>query len=553
MADCHSARYDHAMRLRFLLLMLTAAWMTPSAAHPQPAPETADPGAAYQPPEFISSPVVLPEGTGNAVRPLSLEAAIKASIENNLGIVLSRQSFGVARASELAARGLYEPTINASYLHYDQLVPPTTAQEGDVPSVRYKIDRWTAGIAQPLWTGTTLSLDFATNRQSSDSETAPGDVTIRSTLDLRVTQKLLRGFSLDLEVPRAQILVAELETRRVSQDIRTQMMATTQATEDAYWDLVYRLKAFKVQSDSNALALEQLELTRKQIAAGLLAPSALIEAESTLAQRQLNLVQAEAAIGVASDRLREVMAVPRAQWAGVVLPTNAPTFDVLEVEEGDAIDRALRLRPVLQAGKIEIEQRNIDLRVAQNARLPQLDLQASYGLVGQSLERDPDPAMMLPGQSARFGEAMDQLVSNDARAWQIMLNFSWAPLGRVARAQIEIAELQRDRATRSLDQAHMTVLREVRAAARSLKTAARGLRAAARFRELATRSLENEQKMFVTGTSSNYLVAQKQDSVRLAQEAELAAMVAHKRASTALQRTIGDLLDKRGIKVRIAK
>jgi outer membrane protein TolC len=492
--------------------------------------------AAYQPPDFIRAPVALPPSLERAgVMRLGIEEAVTTAIRENLGVVLSRQAVQSARLAAAASRGRFEPVLSGSYRHFDSLTPPATAQEGTAgQSLEFASDSWNIGAAHDFATGTRIGLDFSNSRSRSNRGTAVEPLLYRSGLDVSVSQSLLRGFSFDLDVPSADILRAELSSKQAAEDMRGQMLATVQTTENAYWDLIFSLKSYQVQRASLDLAQESLELTKKQITAGLLAPANLIEAESALAQRRLTLVQAEASIVEATDALRQAMGVPRGQWSKAILPTDAPDFVATVMGEEEAMRLAAQHRPELRSGRLSMDRAGLDLRVAENNRLPLLDVTFSYGLVGQE---------------AQYADTVDQLFSNDSRSWSVFLNMSWTPLGRQARAQIEQSKLAHQSAESRLARTQLQIYRDVRRAVRDLDTAARQLRAAAKFRDLAARSLDAEQRKFMAGTSSNFLVTQRQDGLRQAQQSELQALIRHKQAITTLQRTTGTLLDARKIEV----
>ena len=95
-----------------------------------------------------------------------------------------------------------------------------------------------------------------------------------------------------------------------------------------------------------------------------------------------------------------------------------------------------------------------------------------------------------------------------------------------------------------------TVFLEVRDAVRNQQGAERRLFAAARFRDLATQSLEIEQRRFLNGTSSNIVVAQRQEALAAARLAELDALLAHTRASTTLHKATGRLREERHIELK---
>src|SRR5262249_51834186 len=146
-------------------------------------------------------------------------------------------------------------------------------------------------------------------------------------LTLGLTQPLLKGFAFDMAIPRADVLRARFASRRQALDVRSSLLTTIKGTENAYWDLVQALKESEVRRASLELAREQRRLTQKQIDAGILPPSDLIAAESTLAQRELAVVESDAAIGRASDGLRRVLGLSRGEWGRPIQPIDPPSFE----------------------------------------------------------------------------------------------------------------------------------------------------------------------------------------------------------------------------------
>jgi outer membrane protein TolC len=508
--------------------------VTPAPASPAPSP----PPDTYEEPEFIREPPVLPEGVDAATaRRLSLTDAIALAVKNNLGIVLVKQQVAIAAQGIEQSLGLFEPTLNASYLHQaaDSPADPTQVR---VPGSLLEVtnDRWIAGYSQRIRLGTQLDLQWTNDRTKSQLDTGLEPLLYRSELRLQLTQPLLRGFAFRWEVPNADVLRAEVASERAKQDYKGSVIATIRDTEDAYWDLVQALESYQVQQGSLKLAREQLGLTGRQIEAGVLPPSDLINAEGTLAQRELGLVQADSAVAQSADQLRHLLNLPRADWAAPILPLDAPEFDQLSVTFEAALNQALQNRPELAKLKLDLKRAALDLRVASSDRLPQLDASVSYGLVGQR---------------SGYPDTVNQLFSADERAWSAILSFSWAPLNQTARAKQEALRLS-ERSLRTLEDQTLLDLRlELRTAIRGLETADRSVRAAAKFRTLAERSLDAEQRKFLNGTSNNFFVAQRQDDLSRARLAELAALIQHRKAATALRAAMGVLLEHRHVQLDV--
>jgi outer membrane protein TolC len=525
-----------AMRSRVARPLLVALFLLSGRGHAaEPPPAAAE---KYEEPEFIREPTRLPEAADTgAARRLWLADAIALAVRSNLGIVLVKQRVAIAEQGVEQSLGSFEPTLRASYLHQNADSPPDPVQGNPFGSLlESTTDRWIAGYTQRIRLGTELDVQWTNDRTQSSLNTGLEPVLHRSELRLALTQPLLRGFAFRWEVPNADVLRAEVATERAKQDYKGQVTATVRDTEDAYWDLVQALKSYQVQQGSLQLAQAQLGLTGRQIEAGVLPPSDLINAEGTLAQRQLGLVQAESSVAQAADQLRHLLNLPPEAWSAPILPLDAPAFDELHVSLEAALNQALQNRPELERLKLDLKRAALDLRVASNDRLPQLDASVSYGLVGQR---------------SQYPDTLNQLFSADARAYSAILNFSWTPFNQAARAKLEALRLS-ERSLRTLqDQTLLDLRLELRTAIRGLDTADRSVRAAAKFRTLAERSLDAEQRKFLNGTSNNFFVAQRQDDLARARLAELSALIQHRKAATSLRAAMGVLLEHRHVQLEV--
>src|SRR5450432_1341181 len=343
----------------------------------------ADDDAPYVPPDFMAALPPLPPGVEAAkVWRLSLSEALQVALHQNLNIVLEREQVAVTKLGITVARAPFEPVLTASADHNRADSPPLTVQEGMVgENISYVTDDWRATLSDRLETGTVLSLDFSNGRARSSAGTAVEPLNYRSTLSLSVTQPLLRGFSPDLVIPRIDVLRAKLASERERSQLAVSAAELVERTEDAYWDVVQALYSYDLQLRSQKRAEDQMALTRRQIDAGLMPPSDLIAAESTLAQRKLQLLQAEAAIDQAYDILRSTLNLPRDQWSRPILPVEPPQFVSQSSSAEEALGVALKHRPELVQLDLDLQSALLAVRAAENNRLPQLDLGVSGSLI----------------------------------------------------------------------------------------------------------------------------------------------------------------------------
>jgi outer membrane protein TolC len=505
----------------------------------------AAPARAEEPDQALDEILRRPELSTSAgevtPQPLGLSEAIQLAAHQNLGIELQRQQAAVASANIGVALGRFEPSLTAFYGHSNTDAPPPLTPLGQhiaQSQLNVDSDMWSVALSTQLPTATQLSVGWTNLRNASTASGAAltNPLVFNSGLSFNLVQPLLRGFAFDLAVPRADLLRAQVASRRAALDVRAALIATITATEDAYWDLLRALKEAEVRRTSLELARQQRLLSEKLIESGSLARSDLIAAESTLAQRELAVIDADATIARSADQLRRVLNLPRSEWARPLLVVDVPRYEEPRMNLDEAMTLALKNRPELAQRRIDIERTSIDLRTARADRLPSLDLGFSYGLTGQQSD---------------YQSTLAQMVSNNVKWWTAWASFSWSPLMLASRAQVDSRLASQRAAQVQLERQQLELLVELRDDLTEIETAARLVRGAARFRELATRTLDVEQRRFQEGTSSNFLIGQRQDELALAQLAEVDAVIRHRKARTALEAAMGTLIEARGVRLDV--
>jgi outer membrane protein TolC len=482
--------------------------------------------------ESLSLPQTL---ASQPIRKLSLQDALALAIENNLGIQIQSEQVAISKASVAASEGSFEPTLRATVNHNDSISPPASSVDGMLgQTFESQSQRWSASLGQRLSTGTTLSLDFFSSRNKNNSGSAVEPLFYGTNLAVSISQPLLRGFSLDRDIPRASILKAHFASKKDLEAKRIVIANHVLTTENAYWNLAEATRSYAVQEASLALAQEQLLLTEKQIAAGILAPADKISSESSVAQRELSLVQSEARLAGSMDALRLALNLPESSWNDTLIAVDRPQISSQQLSLETAMAMALEQRPEIHQNHLDQKSADVDRRVADNNLLPELDVGFSYGLAGQSNV---------------YSGSLDQLQGLGARNWGVFANLSWSPLGKVAKANS--ASLQSSNKIRKLqyEQFLVRLRSEIRAALRTLETAERQVAASVKFRGLSERSLEAERKRFLNGKSRNLEVSRREEELAQARTAEISARIAFLKAKSALDLATGSLLANKNIRL----
>lgn len=472
-----------------------------------------------------------------SARRMTLSEAITESIKNNLGIALKNEEVSISKSNLRARRGSYEPTLSANLDYNNSISPPATSQDGEAGSTFKNIGhRWSVALQQNLSVGTSFSLNFFNARSRSDLGTAVQPLNYGTNLSFSAQQPLLRGFSLDGDVPRAGILRAEFANQKSLEDKRGVIAAEVRRTEEAYWNLVQATRAYGVQNASLVNARQQLDLTQRQVQAGILAPADLIGSETSVAQRELQLMQAETRLESAMDGLRQNLNLPEDQWSQSLLATDLPTITPETLSLDEAMRDALKYRHEMKINAIDMEQSELDARLARNERLPELSLGMRYGLAGQSNS---------------YSDSLDQLQGLGARDWGVFVNLSWAPLAREASANRD-SVLSANTMVELRHQQFLNSLRnEVRASLRALEATRRRVAASEKFRLLAERSLEAERSRFLDGKSRNLDVSLREQDLAGARTAVISARIEFVKASSDLDLATGRLLQRKNIQLKV--
>jgi outer membrane protein TolC len=238
-----------------------------------------------------------------------------------------------------------------------------------------------------------------------------------------------------------------------------------------------------------------------------------------------------------------------------IIPTDTPAYEERGVSLEEALAIGLQKRPDLQAIRIDMKNKDLDVSFAKNQLLPEVNLQAAYwspGISGtQIFYQDGNPlteviVKKVPGDAS---DALKDAVGFKYRNWGIGLTLS-VPINSVfSRAQYAQAKVSREQAELNLKNQEQQAFLEIRDAVRNVQTNYKRIQAYKVARELAEEKLDAEEKKLKVGLTTNYLVLQHQRDLANARSAELRAIIDYNLSLASLDRALGMTLDKRNIKM----
>ncbi|MGD1146317.1 MAG: TolC family protein [Thermoanaerobaculaceae bacterium] len=482
---------------------------------------------------------------------LSLQDAVALALAHNINLEVSRLGLASSREGLLGSTGIFDPVLSSSLSGSYSESPSTNSLTGaEVGIQRGREFDLSLGALVP--TGGTYSIGWTNTRSFTNSSFYFLNPTYSSGLLASLKQPLLKGFGTD--VNRAAIEVAR-RNKDISQvGFEEVVISTAQSVESAYWNLVYTIDYLRAKQHSLMLAQDLLEQTRTRVRIGTLAPIDIVQPEAAVAAREVDIIQAENAIGNAGDVLKGLIGFENPEdWKSRIVPTDALEATTEDVDLDKAIAAALEKRPELRQRQLELEIREVNLLVARNAVKPELDLSLNYGFSGVGGDTtgvDPLNGQVIPFVSGGWSDPLSQIYHRDYSQWAAMVSVSY-PLGNhQAKAQLAQRRFDETTARQNIALQRQAVIQDVRTAVRGLEASAKGIAAAVKSRELAERNLDAEQKKFANGMSTNFEVVKVQDDLAAAQAAELQARVLYRQAVAAYRVASGVLLDEMGIAVK---
>jgi outer membrane protein len=468
------------------------------------------------------------------MRQLSVDEAVRLALEQNLTLQVQRLDPQLQDLTTQAVKTAWTPVISSTVLTQSATNPISSFFSG--ASDKLVSDRFNLAVAadQYLPWGGSYNVQWNNIKTKTNSVYDSPNPSISANLGGRYTQPLLRNFKIDST--RQQLLISKKNREMTDVQLKQQVLVTVRAVKSAYWDLAYAFGNLKVQQQSLEIARESLRNNKSRVTIGTMAPIDIIEAEAEVARNEEAVILAEAQITRAEDALRQLILDPKVSdvWNTRFELTDQPAFQAQDVNVDAAVKTALERRTDIANMKKSLEANDINIRYFKNQRLPDLNLQAGYGLTGQggTLYEFSDTFPPVPTSVVEipYSEVLSRMMSNDFHNWSVAVTVGY-PLGKspaeasLARARVSYS--QNELQLRSLEQ---LVTMQVRETARTLNTNRKRVEATRASRALAERRLEAEQKKFQAGMSTNFQVIQAQRDLASARNAELQAILDYNRS-----------------------
>lgn len=486
---------------------------------------------------------------------LSLEDCILKALENNLNIAISVLSPRLSEISLVASKEKFMPSLSFSYGKRNTANTSYSFLDAaeDVTTLR---NNWSSEIGQLLPTGGNLSVALDGYKNDTTQRYQTINPRWGTTLTFNFTQPLLRNFGIKMN--RREIIIAQNNLDISEQDFQDSLQNTIYSVEEAYWNLVYSIENLKVREQSLQLAIDLLEKNKRAVEVGTMAPIDVLSAESQVASRKADIIEARTSVKNNEDSLKNMINLSAEREDAdlvTLIPTDQPKYERVEVRLEQALTTALDNRPDLKATQVDIKNREINLNTAKNQLLPDLSLRASYwspGITGDQilyLNNNAFTGVIVNTIEGFPSDATKDAFSFLYNNWSLTFSLS-VPLNSVfTRATLAQARVNLEQAMLRLQNQEQQIFLEIKNAVRAVEANFQRVEAYKVARELAQRQLEAEEERLKVGLTTPYFVLQYQRDLRNAQIMELRSIMDYNLSLARLQRSTGVILKEKNISV----
>lgn len=382
---------------------------------------------------------------------IGLADCLRRALANNYQIRLDGYAPAISAAQVVQAEAAFDMAFfaNVNRNNTDQPTPSALlASQTDTTIVN-------GGLTKLLATGAQVSLTQQMTRIDN-----PGfqfqllNPSWTQTFVAEIRQPILRNFGIDFN--RSQINIRKNEQKINQEAFRARVIETLNNTERAYWTLVGARRDVVVSAELLAeanLTLAQIEARRDFDAYQTL----LFRSQAAVKAREFEYIQVKNNVRNAEDQLLNLLNDPELPLSNEyeIIPIDEPTTIEILRDRFYAVQTAIERRPEINQARFAVDNTRLQLGIAKNQALPQLDV--IYRMTVNGLGPSADRAF----DQQTGGNFIDQYVG---------MEFLWNFGERAERAGIRIAKLQQSQAVfqykRSLDD----IITDCRVALRNLDT-----------------------------------------------------------------------------------
>ncbi len=457
---------------------------------------------------------------------ISMQDYVTLVKEKNEQVLVQELELKISQESVRNALSIFEPEVIGSYNYFKNKKQISDEEKQSLFSrdVRDETNhQYKTALEQLLPTGGRANLGYTLDNYYD--RLIGSDEQYISFFGIDLTQPLLKSAGVD--ATRVKINLAETEESIIFQDYRKKLMQTAYDAAVVCYEYFEAVEKYKIQEQSVDIAEQILEDNIARVKFGKMARTEIWEAEAGLAFRKSLQSAAKQDIVSAMNRL-------------LTLISSSPAETQIEIDVSETLNddpgsdlvssqlKAFKLRPEYLAALKKIEYENINLSFYKNQRLPQLDLNASYGLNGLDNSLD---------------ESWSEMFEHDYPTLTVGAQIK-IPLGNMkTSSEFKSAQYKKRQAILEMKSIEVALKNFIDTAFQNVFYLNEQTREYAKASNLNKKLLEAELSLLNKGKSNSRLVLDKDKNLIIARLSEIESRVKEKNAILQLKMAEGSILE----------
>ena len=496
-------------------------------------------------PTQLSGPQALEEYIVDGKLRLNLQDSIRLMLLNSTDVRINQaqvdqSTFGIGRAYSP-----FDPVLAGSFTPQRSTQPTTSELQG--AQTLSELDQSTnISYNQLFQTGTSFSVGFTTDRSTTNSTFALFNPSFTSGATFTVGQHLLRGRG--YQVNHGPILIAQRNLKQSRANFEASLNDSILNVVNQYWSLVQAEKNLAVVRDSLHLAEESYNHDKRALELGALSPLDIYRSEATVAQRRLQVIQAEYAVKPLEDQFRKILGADLDSRAGALdfdLTETVEAADAVPTQDiASAIATAMSRRPELEAIRQQLANDDTNVYIAHNNLQPDISLTGIYtsnGIGGNVIDTSGGTPVVI----SRGGllDALDQIGGFGFPTYSVGLTLNLPIKNHQAQANLGSALVSKRTDLYQQRSRQQAISLEVRNAVHQLEVSKLSLAASKEALDLAKKSLAADQRKYELGAETIFFVLDSQNTVQQSEQSYVQAEIGYQLALAGFDHSTGELLE----------
>lgn len=476
--------------------------------------------------------------TGKPMARLSLQDVIVRALANNTDIAVVAYDSSIRREQVVQEAAQFDYTFfgGIGYSTVDNAWRHRTGRPIE------KERSISAGIRNRTPAGTEWSVTQEMLRTWDDATVDATGRWYQPSLSVEVTQPLLRNAWPSVNLARLEI--ARLDYRVSLSQFRAQVEATLVEAITAYYNLHRAHRELEIATDlldATRRTLERVKGRREIDATDV----QIKQTESAVRTRQAAVIRAAKNVADVQDALVRLIGDERLNLLEdiIVKPSTPLRTGPVRISVVDQLLTALVLNPDLEQARLAIRQGEINVRVAKNQTLPELNITAGATVSG--------------AQTSSRGAAADDFFSGNYVSYNAQLTFEYPIGNREREANLAQRRLEHHQAVTQLQTLSDQLAQTIRERIREIETRYVDVDLQRQAVEASRAELEaleaiEENRGQLTPEFLN-LKLRAQSSLAEARQAEIAALTDYNVALLQLTQATGAILDLNQVQLAMPK